>query len=152
MIKKIVKSFKKKSGFTLAELVVTTAVMGTLAAVAVPRFSDVNEIAKERKTMSSIDNVLSAGANYYNETTVTLGRGRFPGQATFRSDVIASEVFKDSIFVSLYGGQTVASPYEEGVYTFSVTGGTGSGKTATSPTLIVWDTEDSANLRKTFTP
>lgn len=49
MLKKIMKKLKEQGGFTLAELVVTTAVMGTLAAVAIPRFSDVNEIAKAKR-------------------------------------------------------------------------------------------------------
>ena len=139
MLKKIIKSLKKKGGFTLAELVVTTAVMGTLAAVAVPRFSDINEIAKSRKTISVVDGILSASANYYNEKTVSDGRGRFPGQTTFRDSVADSDVFLNAAFLDLYGGKTVVSPYEEGGYRFSVAGGSGRGESATSPTISVWD-------------
>lgn len=82
------------------------------------------------------------------------GRGRFPGQTTFRDDVPVTDVFEDAEFLNLYGGEVVASPYEEGGYRFSVSGGSGQGETAVSPTITVWDKEDEVNwaYRKSLTP
>ena len=45
---------RNKHGFTLMELVVTTAIMGTLAAVAVPKFAEQQEEAKVRTTLVNI--------------------------------------------------------------------------------------------------
>ncbi|MEE9166597.1 MAG: type II secretion system protein [Candidatus Neomarinimicrobiota bacterium] len=157
MLKRIAKNFKRTGGFTLAELVVTTAVMGTLAAVAVPRFSDVNEIAKERKTMANIDNVMSAAQNYYSDMTVRVGRGRFPGQNRFDDPVAETSVFysDDDTFNHLFGDNVVDSPYEEAQYRFMVSPGSGSGQKAVSPTITVWDDEDKEEpktLIKSYTP
>lgn len=154
MLKKLVKKLKKRDGFTLAELVVTTAVMGTLAAVAVPRFSDVNEIAKERKTMSNIDNIISGAQNYYNDMTVRMGRGSFPGQTRYNDTVGETSVFfgSDSTFIVLFGGYTVDSPYEDGEYMYSVAAGGGVGDKSFSPTITVWDKEDVSTLIRSYTP
>ncbi len=84
---KLFKRIKSKKGQSLAEFAVTTAMMATLATTAAPKFSGVGEGAKEKKTMNSIDKVLKAANNFYNEKVTTEGRGRFPGQLKYNESV-----------------------------------------------------------------
>ena len=84
---KLFKRLKNKKGQSLAEFAVTTAMMATLATTAAPKFSGVGEGAKEKKTMNSIDKVLKAANNFYNEKVSTEGRGRFPGQLKYNESV-----------------------------------------------------------------
>ena len=63
---KLIKKIKSVSGQSLAEFAVVTAMMGTMATVAAPKFSGVGEGAKEKKSMSTIDNIVKAANNFYN--------------------------------------------------------------------------------------
>lgn len=80
---KLLKKIKSVSGQSLAEFAVTTAMMGTLAATAAPKFSGVGEGAKEKKSFANIDNIVKAANNFYNSKVADEGRGRFPGQEKF---------------------------------------------------------------------
>jgi len=80
---KILKTIKSTSGQSLAEFAVVTAMMGTMATVAAPKFSGVGEGAKEKKSFSTIDNIVKAANNFYNSKVSSEGRGRFPGQEKF---------------------------------------------------------------------
>ena len=55
--------------------------MATLATTAAPKFSGVGEGAKEKKTLSDIDKIITASNNFYNDRVSQDGRGRFPGPA-----------------------------------------------------------------------
>lgn len=61
------KSKKNRLGFTLIELVVTTAIMGTLAAVAIPSFLETNTKAKMNKTVANISEIGSTLGMRFNE-------------------------------------------------------------------------------------
>ena len=80
---KLLKKIKSVSGQSLAEFAVVTAMMGTMAVTAAPKFSGVGEGAKEKKSMSTIDNIVKAANNFYNQKVADEGRGRFPGQEKF---------------------------------------------------------------------
>lgn len=84
---KLIKKIKSVSGQSLAEFAVVTAMMGTMATVAAPKFSGVGEGAKEKKSMSTIDNIVKAANNFYNTAVADEGRGRFPGQEKFDREV-----------------------------------------------------------------
>ena len=84
---KYLKSLNKESGNSLAEFAVTTAMMATLATTAAPKFSGVGEGAKEKKTLSDIDKIITASNNFYNDRVSQDGRGRFPGQSKFDDTV-----------------------------------------------------------------
>ena len=87
MIKKLNKFFKRNSGQSLAEFAVITAMMATFIATASAKLSDLMEGGKVRKTEEEMDKILVQAQNFYQETTVQEGRGRFPGQDKYNMAV-----------------------------------------------------------------
>ena len=87
MFTKLLKKLKSTRGNSLAEFAVTTAMMATLATTAAPKFGQVGAGAKEKKTMANIDKILTVANNYYNQKLSEEGKGRFPGQSKYDSQV-----------------------------------------------------------------
>ena len=83
----LIKKLKSNRGNSLAEFAVTTAMMATLATTAAPKFGAVGDGAKQKKTMNNIDKILTVANNYYNQAVSEEGKGRFPGQAKYDSQV-----------------------------------------------------------------
>ncbi|MBF92318.1 MAG: hypothetical protein CMB78_00860 [Euryarchaeota archaeon] len=86
-LKKIIKKVKYQSGASLAEFAVVTAMMATFVGTSLPKFSDVMELSKQRKTIEELDKMIIQGMNFYNETVKMEGRGRFPGQDKYNMAV-----------------------------------------------------------------
>jgi hypothetical protein len=84
---KLIKKLKSTRGNSLAEFAVTTAMMATLATTAAPKFGNVGSGAKEKKSMNNIDKILTVANNYYNQAVSEEGKGRFPGQSKYDSEV-----------------------------------------------------------------
>lgn len=75
MKKKLFKGvFRNNRGFSLIELLVVITIMGILAGVAIPRFINVLDQAKERADESNIHTIKSAAQVYFFET------GAWPAQ------------------------------------------------------------------------
>ncbi len=55
------------SGFTMIELMIVVAIIGILAAIALPRFADMMEKSREGATKGNLRNLKSAGSIYYAE-------------------------------------------------------------------------------------
>ena len=87
MFKNLMKKIKSNRGNSLAEFAVVTAMMGTLATTAAPKFGGVGDGAKAKSTIASIDKIASAANNYYNAKVSEEGRGRFPGQTKYDEKV-----------------------------------------------------------------
>ena len=81
------KFIKVKAGNSLAEFAVVTAMMATLIATAMPKYSDVMEYSKYRKTEEEMDKILVMAKNFYQSTGSQEGRGRFPGQDKYNMAV-----------------------------------------------------------------
>ena len=65
MMKKTLKSVK---GFTLIELMIVVAIIGILAAIAIPKFADLVTKSKESAVKGSLGSVRSAISIYYSDT------------------------------------------------------------------------------------
>ena len=83
----LLRKIKSNKGNSLAEFAVTTAMMATLATTAAPKFGGVGDGAKQKKTMNNIDKVLTVANNFYNQAVSEEGKGRFPGQSKYDSEV-----------------------------------------------------------------
>ena len=124
----LIKKIKSNKGNSLAEFAVTTAMMATLASTAAPKFGSVGDGAKEKKTMASIDKILTVANNYYNAKVSEEGRGRFPGQSKYDSKVggfdlpdgantdEALETYLEDVLVGISGYTSDLSDF---VYVFS---------------------------------
>lgn len=65
---------KKQKGFTLVELMIVVAIIGVLAAVAIPKFADMLEKSREGATKGNLSAIKSAVSNYYADQ-----QGIYPG-------------------------------------------------------------------------
>ena len=87
MFKNLMKKIKSNRGNSLAEFAVVTAMMGTLASTAAPKFGGVGDGAKAKQTIATLDKIKTAANNFYNAKVSEEGRGRFPGQSKYDSKV-----------------------------------------------------------------
>jgi hypothetical protein len=129
MLTNLIKKLKSRRGNSLAEFAVTTAMMATLATTAAPKFGSVGAGAKEKKSMNNIDKILTVANNYYNQAVSEEGKGRFPGQSKYDSEVggvvlatgqttdQALETYIDDYVKALQTGYT--SELDDYVYVFS---------------------------------
>lgn len=72
---KLRKLIKNKKGFTLIELIVVIAVLGILAAIAVPRFTGVQQNARQEADAATLEVVEKATELYVISENITLPTG-----------------------------------------------------------------------------
>tara|TARA_X000001036_G_scaffold209607_1_gene196997 strand:+ start:44 stop:694 length:651 start_codon:yes stop_codon:yes gene_type:complete len=127
------KILSANSGSSLAEFAVVTAMMATFISTSVPKFSDIMEVGKEQKTKDEIDKIITQGMSFYNETSKSEGRGRFPGQEKFNrpvgsytskddllNDIVNFSTYSDSSnsakWISVFGINNEKAPMPSGAY------------------------------------
>ncbi len=85
--KTLIKYLGRNTGQSLAEFAVITAMMATFIATASGKLSDLMEGGKVRKAEEEMDKILTQAQNFYQDTAVQEGRGRFPGQDKYNMAV-----------------------------------------------------------------
>lgn len=79
MLSKFHKSRRQK-GFTLIELMIVVAIIGILAAIAIPQFNSYRRKAQDSAAKSALKNLATAQENYYaTNNSYTSDSSKMPG-------------------------------------------------------------------------
>jgi len=64
----VLRFHRKSKGFTLIELMIVVAIIGILAAIAIPRFANLIDRARQARTQGNLGSLRSALSIYYGST------------------------------------------------------------------------------------
>ncbi|MFQ6677182.1 MAG: type II secretion system protein [Fidelibacterota bacterium] len=166
------KMMAKRQGFTLMELVVTTAIVGTLAAFAVPSYIEAGNNAKGAKSLDNVNNIGSAIIQeYIKRAPYGDGTNAIATFAAVADDSVKAEtqvikylnngVETFVTFADIFPGGVPESPFDNREYLISaVTAGAGEWTTSggivtltvtTQPSITIEDPSFS-QIANTFTP
>jgi prepilin-type N-terminal cleavage/methylation domain-containing protein len=118
---------KKLQGFTLIELMIVVAIIGILAAVAVPRFSDMLEKAREGATKGNAGAIKSAISIYYGDTSGVWPNDLTRGFSRYLDDIPAVKITHPGTMggITLVGNVTSVLNTSGTAYTAIATNGDG---------------------------
>jgi len=116
---------KKNSGFTLVELLVVVAIVGILAAIAIPQFAEFRKRGYDSRARSDLRNIVTAEESYFlehdqyidvstNPATGVLSNGGLPAMQFASRGVVMAIVTAGSSY-------SANSCHQQGLKQFSLT-------------------------------
>ena len=162
----------KKRGFTLMELVVSTAIIGTLAAFAVPSYIQANNKAKGAKSLDNVNIIGSAILNAYsrvasyggpngNAIAILNTAAPFDGSRqpittdqiiiSTQDTVTIGEIFPNGLPASPFGNGYRVKVNAAGSATYAMSNGILTLIVSQKPTFQVFDAAQT-NISANFTP
>jgi prepilin-type N-terminal cleavage/methylation domain-containing protein len=166
----MIRKIRSKKGFTLMELVVSTAIIGTLAAFAVPSYIKAGNKSKGAKSLDNINNIgagilqaysrvasngdgTQAIATFVNHTSVTSGLNviQYDSLGTVKY-ITYDDIFPGGVPVSPFTrANYVVSVSETGEASWTINGDQVVLTVTKVPQLTISDPEFS-NIQNTFSP
>jgi len=108
-----------EEGFTLIELMIVVAIIGILAAIAIPRFASMLEKSREGSTKGNLGGIKSAASIYYGDT-----EGRWPTTLDSSTDYAFSRYLGNIPPVKVTAAFITGAPSPAGAF-ITMTTGTG---------------------------
>lgn len=139
-------SKKVQQGFTLIELMIVVAIIGILAAVAIPQYQDYTKKAKVANALTSVDSVKTAVALCAQEaggvlTNCDANSNGIPNGITATKEVASATITDGVITITLGTGIGTNVDGKTITFTPSVAGGS---------TALIWT--NSTNISTTLEP
>jgi general secretion pathway protein G len=112
-----------KKGFTLIELMIVVAIIGILAAIAIPKFADLINKSKEGATKGALSSVRSALQVYYgdNEGWFPTDLSALTANAKYINEIPVAKLpttgHADTRDVAIFSSATVAGVFQGGTGT-----------------------------------
>ncbi len=114
---------KKQSGFTLIELMIVVAIIGILAAIAIPAYQDYTARAQVSEAVNLAAGLKSTVVEIYNQegsfADADSGSSGLPASTDVKGDYVASVGVNNGVITATMANSGVAAPIAGKTITFS---------------------------------